>query len=275
MGIKLSSIVEDNLTKNLDFFSEDNSKQKTLLFSSEKTELKNKKENIKVISLTEELNKSTKTNSIDITKNDTIKYKFEQKEDSIYSNTKSEVLLFGTFFESWDNYAIMEKNNEKNIYEYEINLKRKEYYFKFIVNNKWFCSNFYPTKLDKNNNLNNYIDLTNYKENDSDSEIFNNNTNILNTETNLIKYQRVKILNRKAPQLLYYKKGFALNRTINKYGNINNSYKKLIRYQRETLDHLISDIKNLSYEKNYYRISLTERNNQKLINIVYYSPKQC
>lgn len=273
MGIKLSSIVEDNLTKNLDFFSEDNSKQKTLLFSSEKTELKNKKENIKVISLTEELNKSTKTNSIDITKNDTIKYKFEWKEDSIYSNTKSEVLLFGTFFESWDNYAIMEKNNEKNIYEYEINLKRKEYYFKFIVNNKWFCSNFYPTKLDKNNNLNNYIDLTNYKENDSDSEIFNNNTNILNTETNLIKYQRVKILNRKAPQLLYYKKGFALNRTINKYGNINNSYKKLIRYQRETLDHLISDIKNLSYEKNYYRISLTERNNQKLINIVYYSPK--
>ena len=124
MGIKLSSIVEDNLTKNLDFFSEDNSIKKTLLFSSEKAQLKNKTEKSNNISITEELNKSTKTNSINITKNDTIKYKFEWKEDSIYSNTKSEVLLFGTFFDNWDNYAIMEKNDEnvmkKWLSEYKI-----------------------------------------------------------------------------------------------------------------------------------------------------------
>ena len=273
MGIKLNSIVEDNLTKNLDFFSEDNSIKKTLLFSSEKAQLKNKTEKSNNISITEELNKSTKTNSINITKNDTIKYKFEWKEDSIYSNTKSEVLLFGTFFDNWDNYAIMEKNDEKNIYEYEMNLKRKEYYFKFIVNNRWFCSNFYPTKLDENNNLNNYIDLTNYKENETDSDLFDNNTNILNSETNLMKYQELKKLKRKAPQLLYYKKGFFSEKTINKYGNINNCYKELLRYRNETLEHLIPDIKNSSYNKNYYRISLTERNNQKLISIVYYRPK--
>ena len=169
----------------------------------------------------------------------------------------------------------MEKNSEKGIYEYEINLKRKKYFFKFIVNNKWNCSNFYPTKLDENNNLNNYIDLTNYEDNETDKEILDNNKIIINKKENNIKYKDLKILNRKAPQLLYYKKGFSLDKTINKYGNINNCYKEVIRFQSEKIDHLIPEIKNIFSEDNYYIVSLTERNNNKFINIVYYSPKWC
>ena len=56
----------------------------------------------------------------------------------------------------------MIKNVETEIFEKIIYLPRAKHYFKFIVDNKWVCSNQYPTTMDNSNNQNNFIDLTNY-----------------------------------------------------------------------------------------------------------------
>ena len=66
MGMKL--IKEENLTENLDFYSEMNPKKETILFSSEDTITNKKikeKQNYSISNptTTEEQNKSTKSNS--------------------------------------------------------------------------------------------------------------------------------------------------------------------------------------------------------------------
>ena len=69
MGTESNYITEENLTQNLDFYSELNQKKETVLFSSEKTEPKIAKENINnTFSLIEDQNKSTHSNSIIETK---------------------------------------------------------------------------------------------------------------------------------------------------------------------------------------------------------------
>ena len=167
MGIK--PIQEENLTENLDFYSEVSTKKETVLFSSDKTKPKLKKENNQNISLnsnhttTEGQNKSTKSNSTLNATQEKVKYKFKWEAKEQDQNKKLEVLLVGSFLKNWDCYEVMIKNDENGIYEYEMYLPKKEHFFKFIVNNKWQCSDLYPTKPDKEKNINNYIDLTNYK----------------------------------------------------------------------------------------------------------------
>ena len=127
MGTYINDISEENLTKNLDFYSEKKQKKGTILFSSEKSEQKQNKENFKKTensnnqncSLIEELNKSTQTNSIIETKKDKVKFKFEWKQDNNYSNKSMEVLLVGTFLKSWDNFVTMKKNKETQIFAKE------------------------------------------------------------------------------------------------------------------------------------------------------------
>ena len=288
MGTYINDISEENLTKNLDFYSEKKQKKGTILFSSEKSEQKQNKENFKKTensnnqncSLIEELNKSTQTNSIIETKKDKVKFKFEWKQDNNYSNKSMEVLLVGTFLKSWDNFVTMKKNKDTQIYEYEIYLQKKIYYFKFIVNNKWLCSDLYQTKLDKNNNLNNYIDLTNYKEKDKEIEnILSNSTNYLKNISDyesFIKYPELKILNKNPSRVIYYKKDFSIDKNNKKfcYGYINSSYKKIFKLENDKIGHLIPEMNNIFSNKNYFRISITERNKNKLVTLVYYKPKK-
>ena len=288
MGTYINDISEENLTKNLDFYSEKKQKKGTILFSSEKSEQKQIQENFKKTensnnqncSLIEELNKSTQTNSIIETKKDKVKFKFEWKQDNNYSNKSMEVLLVGTFLKSWDNFVTMKKNKDTQIYEYEIYLQKKIYYFKFIVNNKWFCSDLYQTKLDKNNNLNNYIDLTNYKEKDKEIEnILSNSTNYLKNISDyesFIKYPELKILNKNPSRVFYYKKDFSIDKNNKKfcYGYINSSYKKIFKLENDKIGHLIPEMNNIFSNKNYFRISITERNKNKLVTLVYYKPKK-
>ena len=288
MGTYINDISEENLTKNLDFYSEKKQKKGTILFSSEKSEQKQIQENFKKTensnnqncSLIEELNKSTQTNSIIETKKDKVKFKFEWKQDNNYSNKSMEVLLVGTFLKSWDNFVTMKKNKETQKYEYEIYLQKKIYYFKFIVNNKWFCSDLYQTKLDKNNNLNNYIDLTNYKEKDKEIEnILSNSTNYLKNISDyesFIKYPELKILNKNPSRVFYYKKDFSIDKNNKKfcYGYINSSYKKIFKLENDKIGHLIPEMNNIFSNKNYFRISITERNKNKLVTLVYYKPKK-
>lgn len=83
-------------------------------------------------------------------------FKFEWK------GLGSSVILAGSFLENWTKFEPMIKNPETEIFEKILNLSKKKHYFKFIVDNKWVCSNQYPTTMDTSNNQNNFIDLTNY-----------------------------------------------------------------------------------------------------------------
>ena len=316
MGIK--PIQEENLTENLDFYSEVSTKKETVLFSSDKTKPKLKKENNQNISLnsnhttTEGQNKSTKSNSTLNATQEKVKYKFKWEAKEQDQNKKLEVLLVGSFLKNWDCYEVMIKNDENGIYEYEMYLPKKEHFFKFIVNNKWQCSDLYPTKPDKDKNINNYIDLTNYKEPVTD-KIYNEESFNLSKELNKLNnqsgpsfpeskyeiaknsnnYPELELLNKNAPKLnSSYGKQFNINNlsikdTFNKrkisvnnindlyniYGTVNNSYKKIVTLHHEKLGHLISEISdNLFKKKNYMRISKKKKKKHKFLTIIYYKP---
>ena len=317
MGIK--PIQEENLTENLDFYSEESTKKETVLFSSDKTKPKLKKEKAQNNSLnsnhttTEEQNKSTKSNSTLNATEEKVKYKFKWQAKGQNQNKKLEVLLVGSFLKNWDCYEVMTKNDENGIYEYEMYLPKKEHFFKFIVNNKWQCSDLYPTKPDKEKNINNYIDLTNYKEPVTD-KIYNEESFNLSKELNKLNnqigpsfleskyeninsknsnnYPELELLNKNAPKSTsYYRKQFDINNLshqnkhdkseisaninniYNIYGTANNSYKKIVTLHHEKLGHLITEINEKFFkEKNYMRISSTERKKHKFLTIIYYKP---
>ena len=296
MGIK--PIQEENLTENLDFYSDENPKKETILFSSDKTVLKLKKEKQQNISLNsnhtteEEQNKSTKSNSTLNATQEKVKYKFKWKAKGQNQNKKLEVLLVGSFLKNWESYEVMTKNGENGIYEYEMYLPKKEHTFKFIVNNKWQCSDLYPTKPDEDNNINNYIDLTNYKEPVAD-KIYNDESFNLSKELNHINnqsvpsipeskydninskncndYPELELLNKNAPKSTsYYRKQFDINHLsrqnkldkseinvnindiYNICGTVNNSYKKIVTLHHEKLGHLISEISGKFLKKKNY-----------------------
>jgi hypothetical protein len=310
MGMKL--ITAENLTENLDFYSEINPKKETILFSSEDA-VNNKKikekQNHSLISnptTTEENNKSTKSNSTMNNSEEKVKFKFQWKDKSNNPNKKLEVLLVGSFLKNWENYEVMEKNNENGLYEYEMYLPRKEHLFKFIINNKWQCCDLYETKPDKDNNINNYIDLTNYQSEQVKEKIYNdesfnlskelNNINqsgsSINKDKSDIKYPELEQLNKKAPKVTnFYAKEFNIDNLSNQdkydknkkfvvnhdnnilYGNVNNSYKKVFTFQHEKLGHLISEISGYYKIKNrILRTSTTERKKHKFLTIIYYKP---
>ena len=83
-------------------------------------------------------------------------YKFEWKGPG------NNVVLTGSFLENWKKYEPLKKNVSTGSFERIEYLSKTRHYFKFIVDNKWMCSNLYYTIKDKSNNINNFIDLTNY-----------------------------------------------------------------------------------------------------------------
>ena len=317
MGLKSSSIREESLTENLDFYSEIKPKKETILFSSDKTKPKVDNPNIHNITLnsnyttTEEQNKSTKSNSTINSTKEKVKYKFIWKENPKNKDKELEVLLVGSFLENWERFEQMEKNKENGNYEYETYLPRKEHLFKFIINNNWKCSDLYPTKKDKNNNINNYIDLTNYKEEIKEKKYEDDSFN-LSKELNKInksnqsennenykekksdkKYPELDSLNKKVPKLMpFYHKVFDIDNMSNQdkikkytnninnindnlYGTVNNSYKKMLTFQHDKLCHLVFEINDFNKRKNnYLRFSTTERKKHKFITIIYYKPNE-
>jgi len=57
------------------------------------------------------------------------------------------------------------------------------------------------------------------------------------------------------------------------YANINNSYKKMSKLENENIGHLMQEITDNMKDRNYRKISATERNQNKLLTVVYYIPK--
>ena len=70
-------------------------------------------------------------------------FKFEWK-----GNGKS-VLLAGNFLDNWTNTEVLVKNNDTGAFELLLYLPKGKHQFKFIVDNKWICSNQYPTMADE------------------------------------------------------------------------------------------------------------------------------
>ena len=246
------------------------------------------------------VNKTEST--IDKTKNEYIPFKFEWKDEENSpnpENNEKEVMITGTFLDNWNTIVPMIKNPETNVYEFRTSLTKSKHFFKYIINNKWKCSNLYPTAIDDANNLNNYIDLTKYstnisKKNKKQKE--NNNINLdeiytINSEGYDLKYPLIKDLNTSAPGVIpNYKNSFCLDYQSNqkKFDNIflpkkshksknslnlNNCYKKIFNCSNEKLEHLIENIEDILSSKRYIRYSITQRKIDKLLTLVYYKPK--
>ena len=133
----------------------------------------------------------------------------DAKEDSnnikinylfIWTEGGSHVKLTGSFSD-WKIKFDMAKDPNDNCFKCQLPLDNKIYQFKFIVDNDWKCSDKYPKKEDNSGNINNFIDLTDYKENKNktpekkeqrtEKEKDNENTDIkepeINKEKNKIK----------------------------------------------------------------------------------------
>ena len=125
----------------------------------------------------------------------------DAKEDSnnikinylfIWTEGGSQVKLTGSFSD-WKIKFDMAKDPNDNCFKCQLPLDNKIYQFKFIVDNDWKCSDKYPKKEDNSGNINNFIDLTDYKENKktpekkeqrTEKEKGNENTDIKEPENN-------------------------------------------------------------------------------------------
>ena len=222
-------------------------------------------------------------------------FKFEWK------GLGSSVIITGSFLENWTKFPMI-KNNETEIFELTLKLPKKKHYFKFIVDNKWVCSNQYPTTLDKSNNQNNFIDLTNYIppknlmkiEEYKNGEFKPHRSKVIvmdkkDKHNYNCKYPLIHELNPFPPNIfVHYDSCFNIDYQSNqnniskqylKYENKNfvtenNTYKKILVVPHEKLMHFcqnINDLKNKN--KQYIRGSSTNRNKHKYLTVVYYKPK--
>ena len=305
---------EDFLSCSSNFYFKTNidskiNKKDKLLFSTENKENKQLNKNFLA---TEEFSNTTST--FDKTKCEYVPFDFKWKNEDNLNNKEIEVMITGSFLNNWNTCIPMIKNPKTNEYEYKTSLPKEKHYFKYIINNKWRCSDLYPTCSDGSNNINNYIDLTNYNTNDSlKHEESKDNTflnaykdddmydmydiydiyNISNEGYNL-KYPLIKDLNTTAPSVfINYKKPFNLDYQSNQnklndlfstdniyYKNrnyineYNNSYKKIFNFPHEKICHFIANIDNYYTNTKTLRFSITERKINKCITFIYYKPKK-
>jgi hypothetical protein len=314
MGIKASKNNEEILMENKKYISDfnfkpDNDKKNKLIFTSIKNdESNNANESYNTnISITEELNKSTKMDSTFDHKLELVPVTFQWIDKNNDPNKELEVMITGTFLNNWNQCIKMEKNPETNIYEYKTWLPKEIHCFKYIVNNNWLCSELYKTTKDNSNNTNNYIDLRNYQneENLSEKKTDYSIETKINKEKNGqklkkkkkikkidegygLKYPLIKDLNITAPIILiHYKSPFLLNNQSNQdkfhnsflysnnnnYYNENNCFKEIFKFPHEKLGHITPNITDIMSNKTFYRYSTTERKKHKFLTLVYYKPK--
>ena len=221
-----------------------------------------------------------------------ISYKFEWKEGG------NDVKIAGSFLDDWNRQEEMKKNLNTGIYEIIIQIPRGIHQFKFIVDKKWTCSQYYKIIYDKMNNANNIIDLTNYIPSNINEN--NNNTHIKKKKKksgkNTIEYNcnfpDSNEVNLEAPILpMHFRPSFDLNlqtyqESLQNYFKIpvsldknkifleNNTFKTIITISHEKILHLCYNNEKYNNDKNFIRTAITQRNKHKFITIVYYSPKK-
>jgi len=247
--------------------------------------------------------KLIKKTEIETEKEKLFPYKFE------YKGLGSSVILTGSFLENWTKYEPMVKNSETEIFEKVEYLTKTKHYFKFIVDNKWVCSNQYQIITDNSNNQNNFIDLTNYVPPEDlirreeikkgEIKIKHHRSKVIILDKNAIKkkdynckYPLINELNSSAPCIIeHYLPSFNIN-YISNQNNIKNitkkkylkyndkstltentTYKKILVCPHEKLMHFCENITNIKNEKKrYIKACTTVRNKHKYLTVVYYKP---
>ena len=215
----------------------------------------------------------------------------------------NKVQLTGNFV-NWNQYFEMTEY-EKGNFKCEIILPKQEIYFKFIVDNKWVFSNNYEKRDDGHYNINNYIDLTNYK---IEKNNINNNINNEKNQKNQKEEKKEKNekrekkeknkekeiwcvqksqdqMNAEAPCTpFHYQDPWRININSNQIiigrskflsfsyhpmNDENNSYKKILSPPHVNIFHVILACVG---NKRYTRVGSYHRFQQKVITLIYYKP---
>lgn len=196
-------------------------------------------------------------------------------------------------FNNWKDQLLMTYDPKDNLYKYKIELKRDKYEYKFIIDNAWKFSSHQQTKNDGKGNINNFIDLTNYKINTNNAQTTKKVKKIKKKKKKIKKIEKVESygvlfptkdeLNTEAPitQELYLK-SFYINEATNqdKIGNklfLNDfntesyteekSYRNLLFSPHVNLNHTM----NFCDNKDILQVGLSYRFRNKDCTLVYYS----
>ena len=196
-------------------------------------------------------------------------------------------------FNNWKDQLLMTYDPKDNLYKYKIELKRDKYEYKFIIDNAWKFSSHQQTKNDGKGNINNFIDLTNYKINTNNAQTTKKVKKIKKKKKKIKKIEKVESygvlfptkdeLNTEAPitQELYLK-SFYINEATNqdKIGNKlylsdfntesyteEKSYRNLLFSPHVNLNHTM----NFCDNKDILQVGLSYRFRNKDCTFVYYS----
>ena len=196
-------------------------------------------------------------------------------------------------FNNWKDQLLMTYDPKDNLYKYKIELKRDKYEYKFIIDNAWKFSSHQQTKNDGKGNINNFIDLTNYKINTNNAQTTKKVKKIKKKKKKIKKIEKVESygvlfptkdeLNTEAPitQELYLK-SFYINEATNqdKIGNKlylsdfntesyteEKSYRNLLFSPHVNLNHTM----NFCDNKDILQVGLSYRFKNKDCTLVYYS----
>jgi hypothetical protein len=203
----------------------------------------------------------------------------------IWREGGEQVTLTGNFA-SWKQFFNMSKNKDGN-FTCTIPLNKEQIQFKFIIDHVWKCSSDYETINDGHNNINNVIDLTNFKDEEEEkkksskkliniSEDYNNNLEINRNQFKLhppncpFAYKNVFNTVHNENQKKIGKKKFFDYKKYQFNIDENNSFKKLINPLHVHVNHMQNGIYN---KNNYTRIGITTRHRQKYTTTIYIKPK--
>ena len=183
----------------------------------------------------------------------TVLYKFEWKGQG------KNIQICGDFLENWKKPKNIYKNDKSGIYEIILPLNQKKHQFKFIVDNNWICSNQYPTNLDNHNNINNFIDLTNYttpieliKEYNENKkkELYNQINNIKNNNTEEKEHKKESSPKKDDIKKKTYNCKYPLNNDLNTYApTIMWHYKPIFNLDYQSNQVTLTDLIYKSEEK--------------------------
>ena len=228
-------------------------------------------------------------------KNDQIiLYPFEWKEGG------NEVLIYGSFAENWNKKTVMKKDLNTGIFQAFIEVPRGRHEFKFVVDQKWVCSQYYDRVTNKNNITNNVIDLTNYippqLTNNNNINVSSSNKKRRKSTKNTIdygcNYPKKSEVNLEAPILPqnffpsfnldiqskqeFLQKTFIKNISFDKTKNLveNNTFKSILTISHEKLLHICHNVESNNDNDQYLRFSITQRSKHKFLTLVYYTPKK-
>ena len=222
-----------------------------------------------------------------------ILYPFEWKEGG------NEVLIYGSFAENWNKKTVMKKDLNTGIFQAFIEVPRGRHEFKFVVDQKWVCSQYYDRVTNKNNITNNVIDLTNYippqvinSNNISNKKKRKSTKNTIDYGCNYPKKSEVNLEAPILPQNFFpsfnldiqskqeflqkvYLKDISFDKTKTLLEN--NTFKSILTISHEKLLHICHNVEN-NYDNDndnkYIRTALTQRNKHKFLTLVYYTPKK-